>query len=264
MNDIKDKVALITGGGRGIGRAIALELAQRGAQVAVAARSSQEIETVAAEIRERGQTGRAFTADLSDHHAAQKLVADVEQTLGPVSILINNAAIAGPFGPTWEIKPEEWERALRVNLLAPFWLTQLVLPDMFAAAWGRIINVSSGAARNPMERSGPYSVSKAALDMLSRQLGSELEETEISAISVYPGVVDTVMQTSIREQPTEVVGQNLAQRFRQYYEGGQLQPPERPARLIAALAGAAGATFNGQIVDIYTDTAQQLMELAEA
>lgn len=264
MSELTGKVALVTGGGRGIGRAVALDLARRGAQVAVAARTTHEIERVAAEIKELGRESLALAVDLSDSHATRPLVSTVADVLGPITILINNAAVTGPFGVTWELDPNAWERALTINLIAPFRLAHAVLPHMIEAGWGRLINVSSGAARNPVERAGPYSVSKAGLDMLTRQLGLELEGTGVAAIAVYPGVVDTAMQTTIREQPAAIVGQRVAQRFRQFYTSGQLQKPERPARLIAALAGDAGGAFNGQIVDVYSDAAQRLIRDARA
>lgn len=260
MSELAEKIALVTGGGRGIGRATALELARQGAQVAVAARSKAEIDAVVAEIRQAGGTALAVQADLSNSAAVQKLVEEVQSALGPIGVLVNNAAAIGPFGATWELSGDEWERSNWINLVAPFRLTQAVLPGMLQMGWGRIINISSGAARTPLERAGPYSVSKAGLDMLTRQLGLELEGTGVAAICVYPGVVDTVMQTAIREQPAEIVGASVAERFQDFYSSGRLQNPERPARLIAALADAHGAGFSGQIVDIYSDEARAILD----
>ena len=259
MTELAGRVALVTGGGRGIGKAAALELARRGANVALAARSQAEVDAVATEIEQLGRRAHAFAADLGARDAAPKLINQTTQALGPIDILINNAGMAGPFGAAWEIEPDHWEQALLLNLAVPFRLAHAVLPGMIERGWGRIVNVSSGAARNPMERAGAYSASKAGLDVWTRQLGVELEGTGVVAISLYPGVVDTVMQTAIREQPAAVIGQGMADRFRGYYESGRLQTPDRPGRLIAALAGEAGARFNGQIVDIYTDEAEQLI-----
>jgi NAD(P)-dependent dehydrogenase (short-subunit alcohol dehydrogenase family) len=259
MTDLENKVALVTGGGRGIGRAAALELAQRGADIAVVARSQGEIEAVAADIQQLGRQAQAFSVDLSDAQAIRSLVNNVTAALGPIAILVNNAAVVGPFGATWEIDPNEWEQAIQININAPFRLAHTVLPAMIERGWGRIINVSSGAARSPMERAGAYSVSKVALDMLTRQLGIELDGTGVATVAIYPGVVDTAMQTAVREQPAEVVGAAMAQRFGEYHTSGRLQAPDRPGRLIAALAGEAGAQFNGQVVDMYTDEAQRLI-----
>lgn len=261
MTELTDKVALVTGGGRGIGRAAALELARRGAKIILVARSLGEIEAVAAEIRELNRPVLAVETDLSQgEQVIADLMAKIEAEFGQVEILVNNAAIAGPYGPTWELDPAEWEQAIKINLFAPFRLVRATLPGMQAQGWGRIINISSGAARNPMERTGAYSVSKAAIDMFSRQLGQELGDSGVVTISLYPGLVDTSMQTSIRQQPVEKVGAPIAERFRNYYESGQTQSPERPGRLIAILAGEVGADKNGQILDIYDPAMQTLLE----
>jgi NAD(P)-dependent dehydrogenase (short-subunit alcohol dehydrogenase family) len=259
MSTLKGKVALVTGGGRGIGRSAALELARRGAHVAIAARNQAELDAVAAEIQQAGGQALALPVDLTERAATQTFVDTIQSRLGPIGVLVNNAAAVGPFGLTWELDPDAWERALWVNLVAPFRLSYAALPQMLTQGWGRIINISSGAARNPLERTGAYSVSKAGLDMLTRQLGLELENTGVSAICIYPGVVDTVMQTAIREQPVAIVGQRVAERFQDYYASGRLLEADQPGRLIAALADEAGARFNGQIVDMYSDEAQHLL-----
>jgi NAD(P)-dependent dehydrogenase (short-subunit alcohol dehydrogenase family) len=261
MAMLSGKVALVTGAGRGVGRASALELARRGADVAVAARSVEEIEDTAIAVRAHGRSAFAFPIDLSDLGASLGLVQAVEDALGPVAILVNNAAVVGPFGPSWELDPTEWEQALRVNLAAPFLLSRTVLPRMIAAGWGRIVNVSSGAAQTPLPRFGAYSSSKAGLDMLTRQLAIELTDTGVIVTTIYPGVVDTVMQAHIRSQPDEKLGTATAQQFRRYEAEGLLRPPEQSARLIAEVIGAQ-APLNGRIIDISSEEGKHLMETA--
>lgn len=256
-----DQVALVTGGGRGIGRAAALALAEAGAHVAVAARTTTEIDAVAAELRQLGRKAIALPIDLAAEDSVATVVQQVTAELGPITILVNNAAIVGPFGATWELDPQDWVKALTVNLVAPFRLAHAVLPEMLRRGWGRIINVSSGAARSPIERTGAYSTSKAGIDMLTQQLGVELEGSGVTAVCVYPGVVDTTMQTAIRSQPAAQVGAAVAQRFQTFYESGQLQDPARPGRLIAKLA--ADPSRNGQIVNIYSEEAQALIDADE-
>lgn len=260
MAELVGRIALVTGGGRGIGKAAAVALAKRGADVVVVARSQGEVDAAAGEIRQFGRRAHGFVADLGQPGAPTALVEQVRNTLGQIDILVNNAGVAGPFGAAWELDPDEWERALLLNLAVPFRLAHAVLPQMIERGWGRIVNVSSGAARNPMDHAGAYSASKAGLDVLTQQLGIELRGTGVAAISLHPGVVDTAMQTTIREQPAAVVRQGMADRFLSYHESGRLQTPDRPGRLITALAGDAGARFNGQSVDMYTDEAERLIE----
>jgi NAD(P)-dependent dehydrogenase (short-subunit alcohol dehydrogenase family) len=259
MGMLTGKVALVTGAGRGVGRATALELAQRGADLAVAARSVDEIEDTATAVRAHGHRACAFPIDLSDMGATRGLVQAVEEALGPVAILVNNAAIVGPFGPSWELDPTAWEQALRVNLAAPFLLSRTVLPRMIAAGWGRIVNVSSSAAQTPLPRFGAYSSSKAGLDMLTRQLAVELTDTGVTVTTIYPGVVDTVMQAHIRSQPDETLGTTTAQQFRRLQTEGLLRPPEQSARLIAEVIGAQ-VPLNGRIIDITSEEGQHLVE----
>jgi NAD(P)-dependent dehydrogenase (short-subunit alcohol dehydrogenase family) len=249
---LERKIALVTGAGRGIGRATAIGLAEAGAKVALVARNSDELNGTARRVVEAGSEAHIVVGDLGlGADEITRIMADVSANLGAVDILVNNAALAGTFGATWEIPAQEWQESITVNLIAPFLLAQLALPTMIARNWGRIINVSSGAAKSPLARAGAYSTTKAGLDMFTRQLGHELEGKGISAISVYPGVVDTEMQTTIRSQPPEKVGADVHARFQSYHSEGRLLQPERPARLIVALAGDAGDNLNGRIVDIY-------------
>jgi NAD(P)-dependent dehydrogenase (short-subunit alcohol dehydrogenase family) len=215
MTMLEGKVALVTGGGRGIGRATAIELARHGADVAVAARSVPEIKEVAAAIRAQGRRALAVPVDLADPGAVAVLISTVKRALGPIAILINNAVV-GPFGTAWQLDPADWMQAVRINLVAPFLLAQGVLPGMLATGWGRIVNVSSGAAQHPMERVGAYSPSKAGLDMVTRQLAAELRDVGVVVTGVYPGTVDTAMPARIRAQTEEMVGA-LARQFQSLY-----------------------------------------------
>ncbi len=210
MSNFTGKVALVTGGGRGIGRATALALAQLGANVALAARSAGEIEEVAAMIRTNGRKALAVSTDLADSSAPDALVSAVEQGLGPVNVLVNVAGLSGPFGAAWEVDPAEWERTLHVNLVVPFLLMHRVVPDMLQRGWGRIVNVSSGGAQIPFTRQGAYSTSKAGLDMLTRQFAAELAGTGVAVTAIYPGLVDTPAAAHFRTLPPELIGEDAA------------------------------------------------------
>src|SRR5258708_30035917 len=257
-NKLAGKIALITGGGRGIGRATALELARHGATIVVAARSQSELEETAHEVRSLGVDAFAYPVDLNDGPTSQALIPQIEKKFGSVSILINNAGLVGPFGPTWTLDPASWEQAMRVNLIAPFWLVHAAVPQMLAQKWGRIVNVSSGVAQNPRMRGGPYAASKAGLDTFTRQLGFELEGTNVIVTAVYPGMVDTAMSTRVRAQEPEIVGQ-VSQTMRTAYAEGKMPTPDIPARLIAALVLNEDSSLNGQVIDLRSAQGQTLL-----
>ena len=256
-NRLAGKIALITGGGRGIGRATALELARHGATIVVAARSRPELEETANQVQALGGKAHAYSVDLSDTQATLALVPQIERQLGTVSILINDAGIVGPFGPTWTLDPALWEQGLQVNLVAPFLLVHQTVPHMLAQKWGRIVNVSSLASQDPQLRSGPYAASKAGLDTLTRQLGFELEGTNVSATAIYPGVVDTAMSAYLSKQEPENIGQ-VSQALRTAIAEGKLLTPDIPARLIAALVLAEDSSLSGQIINVRSEQGQKL------
>src|SRR5215831_15704847 len=143
--ELGGQVAIVTGGGRGLGRVFARSLAAAGAAVALVARSESQLAETAAEIGEAGGTALSFTADVADYTAAGRIVDQIERQLGPVNLLINNAGVATAIGPAWETEPRDWWRCFEVNLLGPYLFARAVLPGMIALGRGRIINVASGA-----------------------------------------------------------------------------------------------------------------------
>ena len=258
MTEITNRIALITGSGRGIGRSAALALAKQGVKLALVARNKSEIEAVATEIKALGGTAQAFPFDLGNLEKIEELAVTVESSLGPVEILVNNAATIGPFGLFWETEITDWAKVLEINLVSPFRLIRAVLPGMVARNRGTIINVSSSSARSPLERTGAYSTSKVGMDMMTRQLGVELKDTNINIICFYPGTVDTTLQSEIRRQPAEKVGESLTARFQGYYEDGKCLSPDIAGGVIAALAGPAGEAFRGQVLNIADPEVQVL------
>jgi len=262
-NELNGKIALITGGGRGIGRATARELAQHGATIVVAARSLPELEETAQEVRALGGEASVYAVDLTDAQASLKIIPEIERRIGIVSILINNAGVVGPFGPTWTLDPARWEQALRVNLIAPFLLVHQAVPQMLAQKWGRIVNVSSGVAQNPRMRGGPYAASKAGLDAWTRQLGFELEGTNVIATAIYPGMTDTAMSASVRAQKPEFVGQ-VSQAMRLAHAAGTMPAPDVPARLIAAVVLAEDRSLGGQVIDLRSEQGQHLANSSDS
>ena len=175
---LEDKVAIVTGAGRGIGRAAAALLAGEGADVACVARTGPELAEAAAGVRAAGRRAVQIQADIGDPDAAGLIAARVQAVLGDVDIVVNNAATVTPVGPTASIDPDQWARALAVNVAGPMRLTRALLDGMVKRGWGRIVNVSSGIAAAPgaMVGMNAYAASKAALEAHTLNLAAELAE----------------------------------------------------------------------------------------
>lgn len=239
------RVAIVTGAGRGIGRAIAEGLAARGAHVALVARSGAELDDAVAGIEAAGGRATAFVRDLLDDGARDRLVDDVEGACGRVDILVNNAAIVDPLGRSVDVPVEAFERSFRLNVIAPAALSFRVLPGMLASGWGRIVNVSSGVAvrNDAMIGANAYTATKAALEAHTRNLAAEHAGSGVR-INVYrPGVVDTGMQEWLRSRPDDEVATGLPESFRRLHEDGALITPERSA---AGLLSRLPLTETGQ------------------
>ena len=185
--DLRRRVALVTGGSRGIGRAIATALADAGADVAVNYRErGEEAATVVAAIRAAGRRGTAVAGDVSRGDAVRKMVTQVERDLGPIDILVNNAGIA-PVLALDQLDEAEFDRTLAVNLKSAFLCTQAVVPGMRTRRWGRIVNISSAAARGPGIVGVHYNASKAGLEGLTRGYAAHLAKDGITVNAVGAG-----------------------------------------------------------------------------
>jgi len=247
---LKGRVAVVTGGGRGIGRAAALTLAGAGADVIVTARTASEIEETAEEIRGRGGSVRAVPADVSEWNGVQTLAAETERAFGPADIVLANAGVIEPVGPTWELDPGAWASNLRINLIGVFYTVRAFLPSMVERDTGVLLFTSSGAASHPVVGWSAYCAAKAGLEQIVATLGEELKENGLSirVHAFYPGVVDTRMQAQIRQKSKHEfpdVG-----RFRGYHDQGVLRPPEEPAALIWWLATPMARDMHGRAVNI--------------
>jgi NAD(P)-dependent dehydrogenase (short-subunit alcohol dehydrogenase family) len=244
-NRVDGQVAVVTGGSRGIGRATALALAERGADVAVLSRTVAASEAVAAEVRALGPRALAGAGDVADWRDVQRLVTEVTRALGPIDILINNAGTGGSHGYLWELEPDVFRDALMINVLGPFHFMKAVLPAMNERRRGVVVNVSSGNVRNPRPGRSMYGATKSALDYVSRAAAAEGALAGVRVYSFYPGPTDTDMQRHLLNDP------NVPAAVREELQGrlaeGRLFRPEQPAAAIAWLASPAGAAWTESI-----------------
>jgi NAD(P)-dependent dehydrogenase (short-subunit alcohol dehydrogenase family) len=193
--NVQGKAALVTGASRGLGRALAEELARRGAKVALVARGAADLEQVAAAIRAAGGMAHAFPADIGEKTAVHGLAGAAAALVGPIDLLVHNASILGPtpLRLLLDTECEDLGEVLEANLVGPFRLTKIIAGSMVLRGAGVVVHVSSDAAVAAYPRWGAYGVSKAAQDHLSRQWAAELGELGVRVFAVDPGEMDTEM-----------------------------------------------------------------------
>ena len=191
------QVAIITGGGRGIGREIAIAYAEAGASVCVTARTSAEIDKVAAEISEVGGRSLAVTCDVSDRPSVESMIERTIDEFGRLDILMNNAGGGLERTLVGEDDPDVWQRVVEINLLGTYFCTRAALPHLKADGGGKIINVGSGMGHQPRAKNSSYNVSKAGVWMLTRCLAMELWEAGVAVNELIPGPVYTDLTADI-------------------------------------------------------------------
>ncbi|HEX9990062.1 MAG TPA: SDR family oxidoreductase [Chloroflexia bacterium] len=249
--ELEGKVALVTGGGRGLGRATALALAEQGARVVAAARSLHEVEETARIIRQQYGVGRslAVRADITQERDVVEAFEMVRKRWGGVDILVNNAGDTGATKPVMSLSLAEWQHTLDVNLTGVFLCSREAMRDMARRRWGRIVTVSSGSAAGAVPAMASYSVAKAGVEHFTRILAAEGAPYGIVAVALRPGVVDTRMQEDLRNRPAEAMPPELRAIFAAYKQRGRLVPPERPAQMIAYLCSDRAGDVNGRVLD---------------
>lgn len=237
-------VALVTGGGRGIGASVARELAAAGMRVAVTGRTAEQVEAVAGEIG-----GLALVGDVSDQATVESWVASTEAELGPVDLLVANAGVIGSGGSTWEIEPGDWWRAFEVNVLGVFLSCRAVLPSMIARRAGRIVTIGSGASYLPAVphnvRDTSYGSSKAALGRFTEQLAAEVQPHSVHVFLVAPGMVRTDM--TVGWIPDDA----------------PWTPPELAPRLVRILASGRADALAGRYLHAEHDNIEALILRAD-
>jgi NAD(P)-dependent dehydrogenase (short-subunit alcohol dehydrogenase family) len=227
-------VALVTGGGRGIGANVARELAAAGMRVALAARTRAQVESVASEIG-----GIAIEADVSRRDDVDRMVAESESALGPIDLLVANAGISVAHDDVWEVEPERWWRVHEVNVLGVFLCCRAVIPRMLERRRGRIVIVASGAAYLPGARSTAYTSSKAAANRFAETLANQLEG-QIPVFSISPGLVRTEMTEG------------------SFADDAPWTPPECAPRLVCALASGRFDALSGRYLHAEHDPPEEL------
>jgi NAD(P)-dependent dehydrogenase (short-subunit alcohol dehydrogenase family) len=251
------RVALVTGGGRGIGRAIALALSAVGAAVAVCARTGSQLAETVDLIQAQGGRALAAPADVADRRAVEAMVEQVERVLGPIDVLVNNAAVGGTLGPFAETDPDAWWEVQVINLRGPVYCSRAVLPGILRRGHGRIINISSQVGFVAWPLLSAYAVSKTALFRLSENLAAEMREHGIQVFAIHPGFVHTDMV----EDGLHCGEPRVEQEFRNWLDAGLAIPPDRAAQLAVFLASGRGDALSGRILRA-TDDEGALVERA--
>jgi 3-hydroxybutyrate dehydrogenase len=244
------RAAIVTGGGRGIGAAVARALADRGAAVVVAGRAPGPIEAVAEELRGRGGKAWAVTADVSDERAVKTLAEGARFHLGRVDILVNNAGAAAS-APLRKITLEEWNRLLLANATTTFLCTREFLPGMLERGWGRIVNVASIAGLEGAKYIAHYSASKHAVVGFTRSVAEEVSGTGVTVNAVCPGYVDTPMTDRTRAMVESRAGLGHEEALAAILATtGQkrLIAPQEVAEAVSSLCTEDAANVNGQAV----------------
>jgi NAD(P)-dependent dehydrogenase (short-subunit alcohol dehydrogenase family) len=239
VSELDRHVALVTGGGRGIGANIARELAGAGARVAVGARTRSQVEAVAEEI-----DGLSVELDVADADAVARVVDEVERELGPLDLLVANAGIGGPDGHTWEVEADEWWRVFEVNVLGVHLCCRAVIPRMLERGRGRIVITGSGAAYLPGSRSTAYPASKAAVFRYAETLANELAG-RLPIFVFSPGLVQT-----------EMTGGS-------FDDDAPWTPPELAPRLVRVLASGRADDLAGRYLHAEHDDIEDLIARAD-
>jgi NAD(P)-dependent dehydrogenase (short-subunit alcohol dehydrogenase family) len=258
--ELAGQVAIVTGGGRGLGQAIARALAASGASVAVAARSADQLADTVAAIAAASGRALAIQTNVTDPEAVARLAQTVERELGPVDLLVNNAGVTTPLGPVGEVCPDEWWRCMAIHVRGTFLCCRAVLPGMLARGRGRIVNVASKGGLRPIPFYSAYCASKAAVIRLTETLDAETRAQGVRAFAIHPGLLRTQMTEYLMQSPE---GRKWFPWFRDSFDAGKDVPPERAAQLVVLLAAGMADGLSGRFLDVADDLTQLLQQREE-
>jgi NAD(P)-dependent dehydrogenase (short-subunit alcohol dehydrogenase family) len=251
---LKDRVAIVTGGGRGIGRAIARRFAAEGALLVVAARSQMEVQHVAVEIENAGGRAAAVVADVSREADCETIVERAREAFGAIHILVNNAGIYGPVEPVEKVTPREWDEVFAVNLRGAFLLSRLVLPEMYRTGFGSVVNIVSIAAKAAFPFNSAYAASKAGLIGLTHTLAAEAARKGVRVNALSPGpVAETRMSQELGERLASYLDADKGELLAGMLEGilqGRPQTAEEIASAALFLASDQASAITGQTLNV--------------
>lgn len=254
---LKDKVAVVTGGGQGIGRVIALALAGAGADVVLAARSREPLEATRVEIEALGREALVVPTDVRREESIQSLADQALTHFGHVDILINNAGITGPTALLWEVSPAEWEETFAVNVTGPYLCCRAFLPSMIERRAGSIIFISSMTGKRPLVGRATYAAGKLALVGMARTLAWETGPYGIRVNVISPGAVEGERVERVIREQARVEGISLEE-SRRHFTGnsplGRMVPPQNIADAVLFLASDSAASITGEDLNVSAGT----------
>ncbi len=248
---LQNKVALITGGSRGIGKAVAAAYLREGAKVMLAARSKEELEATQAEFKKQYAGVEIFALDVSEPREADELIARTTSVLGKVDILVNAAGIYGPIGPSEQVSFADWKRTFEINVFGTFLMIQKIVPIMRESGRGKIINFSGGGD-GPMPRFSAYNASKVSIVRLTETLAEEYKGDKVDVNAIAPGPVNTHFLDEALSAGEELTGEERYQALlKQKKEGGV--PPEKTADICVFLASSQSDGLTGKFLSVVWD-----------